>query len=76
MKRHSPDTVMHSSPWVPAPLLLSGCVSREQADAKLAKGCEAAGVNALLTRSRARSNAQSWIRNSLPLSGRAPTCAM
>ena len=28
--------------------LLSGCVSREQADAKLAKGCEA-GVNALLT---------------------------
>jgi len=32
-------------------LLLSGCVSREQADAKLAKGC-AAGVNALLPEGR------------------------
>lgn len=32
-------------------LLLSGCVSREQADAKLAKGCEA-GVNALLPEGR------------------------
>lgn len=32
-------------------VLLSGCVSREQADAKLAKGCEA-GVNALLPEGR------------------------
>lgn len=32
-------------------LLLSGCVSREQADAKLAKAC-AAGVNALLPEGR------------------------
>ena len=32
-------------------MLLSGCVSREQADAKLAKGCEA-GVNALLPEGR------------------------
>jgi hypothetical protein len=32
-------------------LLLSGCVSREQADAKLAKGCEA-GVNVLLPEGR------------------------
>lgn len=32
-------------------LALSGCVSREQADAKLAKGCEA-GINALLTEPR------------------------
>lgn len=32
-------------------LLLSGCVSREQADAKLAKGCQA-GVNALLPEGR------------------------
>lgn len=32
-------------------LLLSGCVSREQADAKLAKGC-VAGVNAMLPEGR------------------------
>lgn len=32
-------------------IMLSGCVSREQADAKLAKGCEA-GVNALLSEGR------------------------
>lgn len=32
-------------------VLLSGCVSREQADAKLAKGCEA-GVKAMLSEGR------------------------
>lgn len=32
-------------------MLLSGCVSREQADAKLAKACEA-GVNAILPEGR------------------------
>lgn len=32
-------------------MILSGCVSREQADAKLAKGCEA-GVNVILPEGR------------------------
>ncbi len=32
-------------------MILSGCVSREQADAKLAKGCEA-GVNVILPQGR------------------------